>query len=183
MKKRVFVIHCWEGRPDYAWYPWLKKELEGHGFEVFVPAMPETDTPTFEKWLAHLVKTAGELRETDIFIGHSLGCITILHFLEGLKKGEKVGGVIFVAGFTDNLGYQELNSFFATPINFEKIKSRCEKFIVIHSDNDPYVPLKHGGIFKEKLGAKLIKMHKMKHFSGDDGITELPVVLEELINL
>lgn len=183
MKKRVFNIHGWEGYPEEGWRPWLRKELEKRGFEVFVPAMPETNTPTFEKWLSHLVKTVGKPRKTDIFVGHSLGCITVLRFLEGLKGSEKVGGAILVAGFTDNLGCQEIDSFFTAPINFEKIKSRCEKFIVIHSDNDPYVPLKHGDIFKEKLGAKLIKMHKMKHFSGDDGITELPVVLEELLNL
>lgn len=183
MKKRVFIVHCWEGRPNYAWYPWLKKQLEECDFEVFVPTMPETNTPTFEKWLSHLAKIVGELRETDIFVGHSLGCITILRLLEGLKEGEKVGGAIFVAGFTDNLGYQEIDSFFTAPINFKKIKSHCGKFVAVHSDNDPYVPLKHGDIFKEKLGAKLIKMHKMKHFSEDDGITELPIVLEELLNL
>ena len=163
---------------------WLKTELERKGgFEVFNPAMPETNTPIFERWLSHLVKVVGEPQETDVFVGHSLGCITILRLLEGLKEGEKVGGVIFVAGFADNLGYQEIDSFFAAPINFKKIKSHCEKFVAIHSDNDPHVPLKHGDIFKEKLGAKLIKMHKMKHFIGDDGIAELSVVLEELLNL
>ena len=183
MKKRVFIVHCWEGNPDYAWYPWLKKQLEERGFEVFVPTMPETNTPTFEKWLSHLVKVVGEPQETDIFVGHSLGCITILRLLEGLKEGEKVEGIIFVAGFADNLGYQEIDSFFTTPINFEEIKPRCGKFVAIHSDNDPHVPLKQGDIFKEKLGAKLIKMHKMKHFSGADGTTDLPIVLKELLNL
>ena len=26
--KRVFIIHGWEGHPENAWFPWLKKELE-----------------------------------------------------------------------------------------------------------------------------------------------------------
>lgn len=49
MRRRVFIIHQWEGYPEYAWYPWLKKEMENRGFEVFIPSMPETNTPTLKK--------------------------------------------------------------------------------------------------------------------------------------
>lgn len=116
-------------------------------------------------------------------VGHSLGCITILRFLEGLVENEKVGGVILVAGFTDNLEYKELSSFFQKPIDFSKIKSHCQKFIAVHSDNDPYVSVSYGKEFKGKLGAKLIIEYDMKHFSGDDGISELPIVLNTLLEI
>ena len=36
---------------------------------------------------------------------------------------------------------------------------------------------------REKLGAKVIVKHNMKHFSVEDGITELPVALEELLKI
>ena len=49
------------------------------------------------------------------------------------------------------------------------------------SDDDPYVPLEHGDIFKEKLGAKLVVEHHMKHFSGDDGIDVLPSAKEAVL--
>lgn len=49
MKKRVFLIHGWEGYPEEGWRPWLKKELEQRGFTVIVPAMPDTATPTMGK--------------------------------------------------------------------------------------------------------------------------------------
>ena len=42
---RVIIIHCWEGYPEYCWYPQTKKELEKEGFEVRVPEMPETISP------------------------------------------------------------------------------------------------------------------------------------------
>jgi len=41
----------------------------------------------------------------------------------------------------------------------------------------------YGKEFKDRLGAKLIIEHNMKHFSGDDGISELPVVLNNLLEI
>ena len=43
MKKRVFIIHGWEGYPEECWFPWLKTEIEKTGFEVVVPNMPDAD--------------------------------------------------------------------------------------------------------------------------------------------
>lgn len=121
--KKVVIIHCWEGYPNYCWYPDTKKKLEDKGYEVVVPEMPETDFPKFEKWLIKLREVVEEPNENVYLIGHSLGCITILRYLESLKENEKIGGAILVAGFTDNLGYEEIKSFFETPIDFEKNKN------------------------------------------------------------
>ena len=183
MLKRAFLIHGWEGYPEEGWRPWLKKELESRGFVVIVPAMPDTKNPSMDKWVPYLAEFVDIPTENDYFVGHSLGCVTILRYLEGLKEGDKIGGVVLVAGFTDDLGYKELSSFFVKPINFSKINKHCKSFVAINSDNDPYVPLSHGDIFKEKFGAKLIIAHNMKHFSGDDNILELPSALEAVLEI
>ena len=182
MKKAV-LIHGWEGSPDAGWLPWLKNELEKKSFNVITPAMPDTMHPKMDKWVEHLAKIVDKPDKDTYLVGHSLGNTTILRYLETLKKGEVVGGVVMVAGFSDNLGYKELNSFFTKPIDWDKIKKHCKNFVAIHSDNDPYVPLKHGEIFKEKLKAEVIVKHNMKHFSGDEGMTELPVVLESILKI
>lgn len=186
-KKRVIIIHCWEGYPDYCWYPQTKKELEEKGFLVEIPEMPETNLPHLTKWLSKLTEVAKNPDEKLYLIGHSLGCITILRYLESLKDDQIVGGVIFVAGFTGDLGYKELENFFQTPINFTKIKNNARNFVVIHSDNDPYVSLKYGREFQEKLGAKLIIKPNMGHFSGpidnEESCTQLPEVSQSLINM
>ncbi|KKQ67091.1 MAG: hypothetical protein US86_C0001G0018 [Candidatus Daviesbacteria bacterium GW2011_GWA2_38_24] len=182
--KRVVIVHCWEGYPKYCWYPEVKKELEDEGFEVKVPAMPETDFPKLFLWIPKLKEIADEPSEDLYLIGHSVGVITILRYLEHLEEGKKVGGVVMVAGFTDDLDYEELKNFFETPIDFEKIKTKSKHFTAIHSDNDPYVSLRHGDIFKEKLGAELIVKYNMGHFSGpvDDtkSVTSLPEVVEAI---
>jgi uncharacterized protein len=185
--KKAIIIHCWEGVPDYCWYPWLKKELEAKGFEVQVPAMPETELPKQKLWVPKMHELIGEPNEDLILVGHSIGCISIMRYLESLKEGQKIGGAVLVAGFTDYLGFEEIKNYFETPIDFEKIKSHCRKFVAINSDNDPYVPIKHSDTLREKLGAEVIIKHNMGHFSGaiegEESCTELPDALEAVLNI
>ena len=187
MTKRAFLIHGWEGYPEEGWRPWLKKELEKRGFKVFVPAMPDSAHPKMETWVPYLAEIVGVTDKDCYFIGHSLGCIAILRYLETLSQNQEVGGTVFVAGFGKDLEYPgyngELTSFFATQIDWEKIKKHCQKFISIHSDNDQWVSIKNSDLFKKQLNAEVIIAHNMKHFSGDDGIDELPDALNAILNL
>lgn len=185
MKKRIFLIHGWEGSPQGGWFPWLKKELEAKGMEGIALAMPNSDHPQMEEWVDHLRKVVGEVDEDCYFVGHSLGCITILRYLERLEPGKKVGGVVLVAGFTSNLGFEALTNFFPDhgQLAWDKIKSHCDRFVAIHSDDDPLVSAHYGErFFQRYLGAEFILEHKKKHFSAGDGIVELPVVMKALIH-
>jgi uncharacterized protein len=183
MAKRVFLIHGWEGRPDGGWRPWLKNELEKRKFTVTAPAMPDTNHPKMDAWVNHLAKTIGTPDKDCYLVGHSLGCITILRYLETLKPGQKIGGAILVAGFVSDLGFDEVKTFFKKPLEWNEITAHCKKFVAIHSDNDPYVSLHYGDIFKEKLKASVVVEHNMKHFSGSDGVLQLPVALNNLLNI
>lgn len=185
--KRAIIVHCWSGTPDYCWYPYAKRELEARGFEVLVPAMPETDAPKLSLWLPELRRAVGTPDADTFLIGHSSGCVTIMRYLESLSEGERIGGAVLVAGFTDDLGFGELGNFFETPLDFEAMKKHCPKFVAIHSDDDPYVPLHHSAILKKQLGAMAIIKHKAKHFSGaadaEESCTELPDVVEAVVTM
>ena len=188
--KRVFLIHGWGGYPEEGWKPWLKNELEKRDFIVYVPAMPDSEHPKMDAWLEELRKTVGTPDEDCYFVGHSLGCITILRYLETLEESQEIGGAVLVAGFSDiniTIGkdedINEIKTFFETDVDFKKIKTHCKKFVAIHSDDDPYVPLRYANIFKEKLGAEIIVQNNMKHFSGEDGINQLPIALESVLKL
>lgn len=187
MIKRAFLIHGWEGYPEEGWRPWLRKKLEERDFKVFVPAMPDTSNPKMKTWVSYLDKLVGLPDRQTYLIGHSLGAIAILRYLETLTDGQIIGGALFVAGFGKDLDYEGykgvLKNFFSTPINWRRIRGYCNQFISIHSDDDRWVSLKNSDLFREKLGAKTIIAHHMKHFSGVDGINELPIVLEELLKI
>jgi len=182
MEKRIFLVHGWDGSPEGGWRAWLKSELEKKRFKVVALAMPHPAKPTRKSWVEHLAEVVGIAKPEDYFVGHSLGCITILRFLESLSDDEKVGGVVLVAGFGHDLvypGYKgELASFFDTPINWDKIKKIGNKFIAIHSDDDPWVPIEHNSFFKDKLGAEgIIEQGKM-HYGDNDEILESATILK-----
>ncbi|MBD3361266.1 hypothetical protein GF358_00585 [Candidatus Woesearchaeota archaeon] len=188
--KRVFIVHGWGGHPSEGWFPWLKKKLEARGFKVEVPEMPNTDEPDIKEWVSFLKNTVGSVDSDTYFIGHSVGCQTILRYLESIDT--KVGGVVLVAGWFnltpetfEEEGAEEIAMpWISTPIDFEKVNANCEKFLCVFSDNDPYVPLSDIDIFREKLNnVEVVVQEKKGHFSGEDGIKELPVVLEFFRNL
>ena len=190
--KRVFVVHMWSGNPEGNWYPWLKKELEAKGFEVNVPEMPDTDEPKIGAWVSYLKKIVGTVNEDTYFVGHSVGCQTILRYLEQCSSKEKIGGAVFVAGWfkLENLESEEewkiMKPWLETSIEYQKIRilGGSNKFTAILSDNDPFVSVKENeDMFKNQLGAKVIIKNNLGHFTKDDGVAKLPVALEELLKM
>jgi|GEM_PF-5523511 len=108
--KRAVIVHGYKGKPETNWKPWLKAELEANGYAVTVPAMPEAEQPIARAWHDKLTETVGQPDADVYLIGHSLGCITILRYLESLPENQKVGGVVLVAGFGERFAqYQAGN--------------------------------------------------------------------------
>lgn len=187
--RRVFIIHGWDGYPEEGWFPWVKRELEKRGFEVSVPAMPDPEGPKIDAWVGYLSEVVGKPDEQTYFVGHSIGCQTILRYFEGLPAGVKVGGAVFVAGWLI-LGDSETKEekeigrpWVETPIDFEKVRQRTNKFVSIFSDDDEVVPSENKDMLEKELGARTILEHNKGHFSGSDGVTELPSALEAVLEM
>ena len=180
---RVFLIHGYGGSPNEGWRPWLRGELEERGYEVVIPAMPDTHHPRVGPWVQALHDAIGEPRPDDVFVGHSLGCIAIIRYLLTLARGQTVGQCIFVAGFYEELGpeYEKLRSFLDSPIDWPHVRAACPSFSVIHSDDDTAVPVYCARNLAVALEVPMELQTGYGHFSGDDGITELPIVLEKIV--
>lgn len=191
MIKRVFIIHGWGGNPEEDWLQWLKRELEKKQFIVKVPTMPNSLDPKITSWVSKLKKVVGRCDKDTYFVGHSIGCQAIMRYVEQLDKIEKVGGIIFVAGWfnlTDNTWDDTYTKEIAkpwlnTPINFNKIKEHTDKIVDFYSENDPYVPVTDSILFKDKFNAKIVSVGKKGHVSGEDGVTEVPFVVKELMGM
>lgn len=182
MSKRVFILHGWGDYYNKGWFSWLEKELKKKGFEAkSLNMVPQP--PVLSKWKVILKKAVKNPDKDVFFVGHSAGVMTILHYLSELLKDAKVGGVVMVAGWTDDLGMGELKNFFKTSLDWKKVKSHCKKFISIYSNNDPYVKPYHAKVFKTKLGAKLVLDKGKKHFSHEEGIDKLRSVLNEVLKI
>jgi len=183
MQKKIFIIHRWDGAPSKDWLPWIKEELEKKGFEVIVPEMPNTEEPKIEEWVPFLAKFASKVDENTFFIGHSIGCQTIMRYLETVYP-KKIGRIIFVAPWFNLINLEDEESkaiaklWLQTPINLEKVKNATDNITVFMSDNDPFVPLSDKEIFQGKLGAKVMVENNKGHYTQDDGIMKIPNLLE-----
>ena len=181
--QRVFIVHRWSGGPNDDWRPWLKKKLEERGYEVFVPEMPDTEVPVIEKWLSHLRDVVGTPDANTYFIGHSIGCQTILRYLQTINT--KVGGAVFVAGWfnLENLEDDEVKGvarpWIETPVDFEKIRSVLPTSVLLISKDDPY------GAFQENIDkfSEFVTHSCVFDHAGHFTESEEPAILEQFMSL
>lgn len=178
----IIIIHGAYGSPGENWFPWLRKELEKKGHKVFVPAFPTPRDQELGEWLKAFEPYMKHLNWETVLVGHSLGPAFILNLLE--RIGKPVRGAVLVAGFTGKLGLEEfdqLNRTFAErPFDWGKIKQNCRKFVVINSDDDPYVPLEKGKLLADRLGTELIVVKNGGHLNEKAGYKEFHLVLEKI---
>jgi uncharacterized protein len=194
--KKVIVVHGWSGDVSKGWFPWLKKTLEGQGFDVTMEKMPNPEKPEIDVWIERLKRISGKINEQTYFIGHSIGCQTIIRMLEK-HESEKVGGAVFLAGwfdlkentYTENPKSEKESRKIAAPwitkdIDFTKVQSKFPPGTVtaIFSDDDPYVDLNNAETFKKWLDARVIIENGKGHYSEEE--TEIiPILLEELLRI
>lgn len=189
--KRAIIIHGWDGHPGEGWFPWLKEELENNGFQVTVPAMPHPDVPTIDDWVGALAAAVGTPDTETVLIGHSMGCQTILRYVDGLPEGQRIGGAVLVAGFLrlkpiikEEEGVEEIfQPWLETPIDMADVRKKIGACVCIFSDDDDYVYHEDAPMFAKNLGAEMLLMHKMGHFSGSNGMTELPEALDAVLRI
>ena len=181
--KKVYLIHCWAGTTSDGWYPWLKSELENYNIELIMEDMPDTEAPKINAWIPKLDSIVSNLDEDTYFIGHSIGCQTIMRYLE-TKDITKIGGILFVAPWLDLLsialeddGDEVAAEWINTPINFEKIKQFTNNITAIFSNDDYFVDPKQAEIFEEKLATKTIMVENQGHISAEDNIYESTEIL------
>lgn len=183
MTKRIFIIHRWEETPEGDWYPWVKNQLEQKGYHVIVPEMPDTDSPKIDTWVSKLSDTVGKLEHTDSFITHSIGAQTVLRYLE--SQDEKCDKVIMIAPWLelipeslDDDEKEIARPWIETPIDFTKVNGKANSIIGIFSDNDEYVNyVENQKLFNEKLQYQGVLENGKGHFTKEEGVTELPMVI------
>jgi len=176
---RVLILHGWGADSTSNWFPWLKSTLEKNGFVAYCPDLPNSEMPELEEWLK-AASIARPFDSTLSVVGHSLGATAILRLLESLGEKEKIGTAVLVSGFARDLGIAEIGSFLKKPFNWEKIRKKAEKFFVLHSDNDPTVPVYFGREVADNLGGEFILEHGCEHLNAGIGNFTYPRIVELL---
>lgn len=149
--------------------------------------MPKPAMPVCGDWTATLESAVQKPGET-ILIGHSLGCPTILYYLQNYSGPDILPHVVLVAGFGRaflNHHVSKLQArlfhWFDGELDFSLIRGKARHFTCINSDNDPLIPFIEGEWLAKQLKGELVTEHK-QHFLGvrGRGVVELPSVLEAI---
>lgn len=178
--KNAIILHGNDNTPEGNWFRWLEKELQDRGYEVWLPQMPDSHLPNTDKYNRLLLNHGFDFNSETILIGHSSGAVAILHLLQELPEDVKTKAAFLVGAFKGEEGVASRREFFPKPFDFEKIKSRCGKFVFIHSDNDPYCPLSDAEFLSKKLGGELVVKQGQGHFNLETGpqYKQFPLLLD-----
>jgi len=177
------LFHGTGGNPNEAWFPWLKAKLHKRGHNVIVPSFPTPIGQTLENWLEVARDYQPLFDENLVLIGRSAGAAFVPSLLEEIRPKKPVKAAFLVAGFCSDLRLPAfklvLKTFVDKRFDWPLIKSRCRRFFVFQSDNDPYVKIKYGEELAKNLGVEMRLFHNASHFWD----STFPPILEEIEKL
>jgi predicted alpha/beta hydrolase family esterase len=178
--KNAIILHGTGNTPDGNWFRWLEKELEASGYEVWLPQLPSAEVPNAEKYNTLLLNHEFNFNDETVLIGHSSGAVSILNLLQEFPEDTKIKAAFLVGAFKGPLDKSTRSELFPKPFDFEKIRAHCEKFVFVHSDNDPYCPLADAKFLSEKLNGKLVVEPGEGHFNLETGpqYKQFPLLLD-----
>ncbi|QNH62084.1 RBBP9/YdeN family alpha/beta hydrolase [Hymenobacter sediminicola] len=181
--KKVFIVPRWAGGPQDDWYPWLGEQLQavaaedGVNYKIQALAMPAWDLPVIDRAVEYLQKVLppDQLGPNVLLVGHSVGCLAILHYLarvaETHPEAQPVGGVLCVAGwFSVDSPWQDILNWMDAPINYEAARRLIpqDKLMVLLSDDDPYTSgyQENEHLWEERLHSRVSILPGRQHFSA-----------------
>lgn len=181
--KNALLLHGTSGSSHSNWIPWLKTELENANWKVWTPNLPNAEEPNIERYNKFLLSQDWTYDSRTVIVGHSSGAIAALGLLQALPEDTRIKQCILIGSFKNDLGWPNLSGLFEHPLDFKTIKERCESFLLIHSDNDPYCPISHARYLADKLDGTLRIELGQKHFSKetDPKYTTFPLLRSILL--
>ena len=181
MNRRVYIVHGFEGNPHGNWFDWLCAQVKSTGAQAISLAMPNPDKPSTTAWQFTLDQHIGKPDTHTFLVGHSLGCITLLHFLSR-QQPQKIGGLLLAAGFADMLPpLPTLDAYIkAASPDFDILRKIDMPKHCLVSDNDTHVPPELTLDMAAKLKSPVTHIPEGGHLMASDGFTQLPQAWEAL---
>ena len=179
----IFILHGAFGDPNENWLPWLKTELEKLGCQVYIPLFPTPENQSLETWRLIFNSYQKKLTERSILVGHSIATAFILDILE--KLDHPIKAVFLISSFIqplNNQNFDQINqTFYRDNFDWKQIKKNCQHFYIIHSNNDPYVPLDHAQYIANNLQENITIIKNGGHFNTASGYEKFPELLTKVI--
>lgn len=189
MPDKVVVVHGFGATVEDHWFGWLAEHVPQ---AVLVP-LPAPEHPDAATWIPRVAEAIGRPEPATAVVAHSLGCVTAVQAVLRSRStpGDQLGAFVAVAPFAAELpptGYAALDTFSSTTfgdfirgLDLPTARPALGRVTVLRSDNDALVPAALSDDFARDLGAPVQVLPGPGHFLDDDGVTELPAVLQALL--
>jgi serine hydrolase len=171
MKFRFIYIHGNETTNwRFAWTPWLKQELDHHGYETVFETMPDSIIARAEYWLPFMHDFL-KIGVNDIIIGWSSGAVAAMRYAETYRIK---GSILISSSYTD-LGddLEKQSGYFDQPWNWHSIRQNQDKIALFYGDDDPYIPQADFKFIASQLQPEVHKIPGAKHFIECQQLPEL----------
>ena len=158
----------------------MQQQLQAAGIATAVPALPDAEQPDYGRWQQALAAAIGTADAATLLIAHSLGTLSLLHYLSATRPAQ-VGGIILVAGFGARL--PELPTIGGFNIDAYIDRARLDDAALramtphIHhliSDNDYVVAPANSHALAPRLGGTVHRVANAGPFLAADVIPTLP---------
>jgi predicted alpha/beta hydrolase family esterase len=179
--RRVLIVHGYAAAPDAHWFPWLRDSLDTAGVDATVVTLPTPDAPEAAAWKDAVAEAIGVPDAGTWIVAHSLGSITVLRALASLTEPWQLSGLVLVSGFTGALkSLPVLDEYLSTDIDAERIAKNIGVRAMVRSNADVFVPAETSDKLAQRLNAELHIRPGAGHFLTEDGVSDLPLVLDLL---
>lgn len=178
--RQIFVLHGYSASIDDHWFLDLKHQIEDEHTTVTLIPFPDSEHPDVDAWQKVLDQHIPTVDENTYFVAHSLGVITLLHFLQR-HDYQKIGGMILVSGFSGPISdFSPLDAYITKSKVDTSYFHDIKKKLVYLSNNDDLVPPKLTIQLAKEIDAPYITVPNGGHFLGREGYTTFPQVVNSL---
>lgn len=191
----IYILPGGNGDGSMFWYSWLKEELENKGFKNIIICNQDIISPN-KRAVELKTKFSKKLFDETIIIGHSLGALTSIKWIE-LEKNKKFKGLILIEpsvkkafetaikhpNTEDNINrIKKILSSWKWKMDLSVVKKRCQKILIVGENKHNRLRQDWKGFHKlyaNELGAVLIyKTGEKSHFTNN----QEPQVLNQVLN-
>ncbi len=198
--KQILIIHggtCFESRKDYLdflknrtvdlekfrvgndWKENMAQELEGE-YDVLLPKMPCKERSRYEDWSVWFKRITDACESPLILVGHSLGGLFIVKYLSENSVEISVEKTVLLSAPFDTSNLKESLGDFSLPSSIDEFRKQAGEIHLLHSEDDPVVPIGHIKKYQEKLPkAKTLIFKDRAHFNQDTFPELLDVIKEK----
>lgn len=173
---RIVLIHGYNSGPDQNYNPWLAEQLRAKGFEVIAPKLPLEGEPDAMLCIDALVQAVGRLDDKTIIVGHSLGAVLALRYIEAAEAASIPRAVVLV-GAPWQTKSEKIKNLFLSEFDYDVVAWKAKEFVIVHDKEDKLVPFDHALKYQKMLNGELVETTSNDHFMD----AQYPILLETIV--